>query len=36
VGLNRERAEARLRLVAEGKLCRAATFPQALLPDMSA
>jgi Sigma-70, region 4 len=29
VGLNRERAEAYLRLVAEGELCRAATFPQA-------
>ena len=29
MGLNRERAEAHLRLVAEGELCRAATFPQA-------
>jgi hypothetical protein len=29
VGLNRGRAEAYLRLVAEGELCRAATFPQA-------
>jgi hypothetical protein len=32
VGLNRERAEAHLRLVAEGELCRAATFPQAAAP----
>ncbi|HJY99859.1 MAG TPA: sigma factor-like helix-turn-helix DNA-binding protein [Streptosporangiaceae bacterium] len=29
MGLNREHAEAHLRLVAEGELCRAATFPQA-------
>jgi len=29
VGLNRERAEAYLRLVAEGELCRTSTFPQA-------
>jgi hypothetical protein len=36
VGLNRERTEARRRLVAEGELCRAATFPQAVLPDRSA